>query len=169
MTPWTGRWRVEGAMPDGGAYRGQIAIEARGGGFVLKWDIDDGVYFGFGAEAAGRLFVSCSPFERGIVLATRQDGATTLWREGRRQPGFIAMPHVGGFGVGPVMIDGAAVEAQYFGGVAAAFGADLARHVLLVYEAHRPQGLKCRWILGRETREGTERLERIEASLTPPE
>jgi hypothetical protein len=153
-------------MPGGaGGYVGAIAIRRWGDGFVLEWDIDDGVYFGFGAEAASRLFVSCSPFERGIALGLKSNAGATIWRDGAPRPGFLGLPAGAGFGVSPVIIDGTAIEAQYFAGLAAAYGADLARHVLLVYEADGPDRLSSRWILGHDAAEGTERLER----LTPPE
>jgi hypothetical protein len=164
--PWAGLWRVEGRMPGGtGGYVGTLAIILQGGVFGLKWDIDDGVYFGLGAALGDKLFVSCSPFEAGIGLAIDAGGAVSICHADGKRAGFLAVPAGSGFGVGPVLIDGSVIVAQHFGGVTAAFGADPARHVLLVYTAQGRNLLNSRWVLGRDPAEGTEKLKRI----NPPE
>jgi len=167
MINWAGAWRVSGILPDGAAtYEGRIDITARGESYALRWDISDGVYFGIGAAASGRLFVSCSPFATGMNLLLT-DGARVRHfadSEAASPPSWSA-PAIEGFSVGAVTAGAIAAEALCYRdpeAIAAAWGRDLARHVLLVYERGADDDeVRARWTLGRTGGAGREVLRRL--------
>lgn len=166
MSAWAGEWRVDAILPDGvQTYEGRILISRRGAAFALKWDISDGAYFGVGAAARGRLFVSCSPYDAGINLLLVNGANARHFVDGAAAtPHSWAAPEEDGFSVGAARCGDHDAEAMCFGvGAlrAAAWGRDLNRHVLLVYERVSDDELRAQWTLGRDAGVGREMLRRL--------
>lgn len=164
---WQGGWRVSATMPGGdGGYEGMVVVAAAGDRLTLRWDITDGVYHGVGASVDDRLIVSCSPFDADIALALSgaddEAGRVFKDREGVLRRRFTLQSQTSGFGFGRIRFgDGVGIEALAYGDAkvrAAAWGRDIDRHVLLVYERTSDDAAKGQWTLGRSPAVGAERL-----------
>lgn len=77
--------------------------------------------------------------------------------------GIDAFPTTEGFGFGRVVVDDRGRESLVYAEAelrVAAWGRDIDRHVLLVYELAGADAASARWTLGRSPAVGTERLTR---------
>ncbi|NWG71308.1 MAG: hypothetical protein HXY23_06840 [Parvularculaceae bacterium] len=186
MHDWSGKWRVEASIPGGGRYEGTLAIESAGEDCRLTWDISDGTYFGVGAARPEGLFASCAPdLDQCRLLVLDLAG-----REGRlldrslRPKAIAARPDgpsafvLSGAGLSRLKLhpNGSALFAEIAAGdqrleglgwrtarsVAAAWGGELDRHVILFYEmAASGREATAKWALGRIPALADERLRRI--------
>lgn len=186
MHDWSGKWRVEASIPGGGRYEGTIAIEGAGDDYRLAWDISEGTYFGVGVARPEGLFVSCAPdIEQCRLLVLDRAGGEGCLLDGSLQPRAVGVRPDGpsafvlsGAGLSRLKLhpNGSALFAEIAAGdqrleglgwrtarsVAAAWGGDLDRHVILFYEMTASgREATAKWALGRNPALADERLRRI--------